>query len=69
MSSCVELLDEFAGKANQPCYDPWNSVDSHDKSKTYAHLTPAYKKTRLASKVEASVAISLSPDNPNILAP
>ena len=67
--SCVELLDEFGDKAIQPCYEPWASVDFHNKSEMYADLTNAYKNVRLASNVETGVEISVSPETPDKLAP
>ena len=68
ISSCVELLDEFADEANQPCYHPWSSVDFHDKTQTYADLTKAYKNVRLASNVETSVEVSVLPQTLDKLA-
>ena len=61
ISSCVELLDELADKTIQPCYDPWASVDFHDKSQIYADLIKAYKNVRLASNVETGVEVSVLP--------
>ena len=69
ISSCVELLDEFGDRAIQPCYDPWVSVDFHDKSQIYADLTKAYKNVRVASNVETGVEVSVSPETPDKLAP
>ena len=52
ISSCMELLDEFGDKAIQPSYEPWASMDFHDKSQIYADLTKAYKNVRLASNID-----------------
>ena len=60
ISSCDELLDEFAGTASQPCSDPWASVVFHDKSQIYADLTKAYKKVWPASNVETGVEVSVT---------
>ena len=68
-SSCVELLDEFGIKAIQPGYDPWASLDFHDKSQIYADLTKAYKNVRLGSNVETGVEVSVSPETPDELPP
>ena len=62
-------MDEFADKAIQPCYDPWPSLDFHDNSKINVDLTKAYKNERLASNVQTIVEVSVSPKNPNELAP
>ena len=69
ISSCVELLDEFADRAIQPCYDPWASVDFLDKSQIYADLTKSYKDVGLASNVETGVEVSVSPETPDKCAP
>ena len=69
ISSCVELLDEFAYKAIQPCYDHWPSVDIHDKSQIHADLTKAYKNVTLALNAETGVEVSVSPETPKKLAP
>ena len=69
ISSCVELLDEFGDRAIQPCFDPWASVDFHDKSQIYADLTKACKNVRLASNVETGLEVSVSPETPDKLAP
>ena len=65
ISSCVDFLDAFAEKALHPCCDLWPSMDFHDKSQIYADLTKAYKNVRLASNVETSVEVSLSPETPD----
>ena len=57
--SCAELLDEFEDKAIQSCYDPWASVDFHDKSQIYADLTKAYENVRLASNVETGAEVTV----------
>ena len=44
-------------------------MDSHDKSKTYADLTKAYKNLRLGSNVQTSVEVSVSPETPVKLNP
>ena len=69
ISTCVELLDGFADKTIQPYYNPWPSVDFHDKSQLYADLTKAYEIVRLASSVEKGVKVSVSPETPDKLAP
>ena len=69
ISSCVELLDEFGDRAIQPCYDPWASVDFHDKSQIYADPTKSYKNVRIAANVETGVEINVSPETPDKLAP
>ena len=63
ISSCVKLLDGLKDKAIQPCYDPWASVDFHDKSQKYADLAKAYNNVRLASNVETGFEVSVSPEN------
>ena len=68
LSSCVELLDEFADRAMQPGFDPWASVNFHDKSQISADLTKAYKNVRLASNVETGAEVSVSPETPDRLA-
>ena len=69
ISSCVELLDEFGDRAIQPCYDPWASVDFHDKSQIYADLTKSYKNVRVASNVETGAEVNVSRETPDNLAP
>ena len=69
ISSCMELLDDIGDRAIQPCYDPWASVDFHDKSQIYADLTKTYKNVRVASNVETGVEVNVSPETPNKLAP
>ena len=68
ISSCVELLDGFRDRAMQPGYDPWASVNFHAKSQISADLTKAYKNVRLASNVETSAEVSVSPGTPDKLA-
>ena len=65
----MELLDEFGDRTIQPCYDPWASVDFHDKSQIYADLTKECKNVRLASNVETGVEVSVSTKTPDKLAP
>ena len=67
--SCMELLDEFGDKAVQPCYEPWASVDFHDKSRIYVDLTKAYKNIRLASNVETGVEVVVAPETADKFAP
>ena len=67
--SCVELVDEIGDKAIQPCFDPWASVDFHDKSQKYDDLTKAYKNVRVASNIEIGIEVSVSPETPDKLAP
>ena len=69
ISSCVELVDEFGDQAIQPCFDPWASVDFHDKSQMYADLTKAYKNVRVTSNVETGIEVSVSSETPDKLAP
>ena len=69
ISSCVEILDEIGDKTIQPCYDPWASVDFHNKCQIYADLSKAYKNVRLASNVETGAEFSVSPETPDKLAP
>ena len=68
ISSYVELLDEFADRAVQPGYDPWASVNFHDKSQISVDLAKAYKDVRLASNVETGAEVSVSPETPDRLA-
>ena len=69
ISSCVELLNEFADRAMQPGYDPCASVNFYDKSEISVDLTKAYKNVRLASNVDTGADVSVSPDTPDRLAP
>ena len=64
ISSCVELLADFGDRALQPSYDPWASVDFHDRSKIHADLTKAYKDVRVVANVETDVDVTLSSGSP-----
>ena len=59
----------FGDKVIRPCFDPWASVDFHDKSQICADLTKAYKNVRVASNVETGVEVNVSPETPDKLAP
>ena len=64
----MKLLDDFGDTAIQTCYDPWASVDFHDKSQIYVDLTNAYKNVSVASNVETGVEVNVSPETPDRLA-
>ena len=67
ISSCVEMSAEFGDNALQSPYDPWASVDSHDRSKIQADLTKAYKDVRIATDVGTDADVTLSSVNPEKL--
>ena len=64
IARCVELVDNFGDQALRARFDPWGSVDFHERADIVEGLSKSYKAVRVASDVDTTFMSTVlqSPD-------